>query len=517
MNLFLDAAKHYLRLGLHPIPVEPRGKRPILPTWREYCQRQPTVAEVEEWWTNTPDANVALVLGRGVFAVDVDGPEGEAALALEGIELPADAPTSVTGRGRHVFFSGDCDNRVGVLTKVDTRSDGGYVVAPPSVHPSGSPYAWLVPFEGHPPLPAPAKLKELLARPTRPTQDQKGDDWLTVALAGVGEGQRDTICTRLAGYFIGKNITPSVVESLLHDWAERCTPPFPHDQVEKCVQSIAHRHQFPTGPVSAPSLASVLPRVIEAVKHPVGGRATGLVGLDSILAGGFMPGELTYLGSRPSVGKTALALQIARAVGRKKAGVLFVSREMTTAALVRRLLAQESPVRGMAMKTGDLKPEEWVFLEAGAKRLHEMPIFITTEIITVEQLTTTVAETEDEYALVIVDYLQLLRAPADMRDRRAAIEFVSQELKTMATRHNIPVLCLSSLTRPPRDASNNWRPQLADLRESGELEHDADNVMFLHWDRQSNLRELNVAKQREGILGTITLKFDEYLRFEEVA
>ena len=86
----------------------------------------------------------------------------------------------------------------------------------------------------------------------------------------------------------------------------------------------------------------------------------------------------------------------------------------------------------------------------------------------------------------------------------------------MATRHNLPVLCLSSLTRPPRDASNNWRPQLADLRESGELEHDADNVIFLHWDRQTNLRELIVAKQREGILGTLTLKFDEYLRFEEV-
>ncbi len=517
--MFLEAARRYRAMGLHPIPVEVRGKRPALPTWREYCDRQPTEQEIEQWWTNTPDANVALVLGRGCFAIDIDGPEGEAALALAGVVIPKDAPVSTTGKGRHVFLAGRAGNAVGVLEKVDVRSDGGYVVAPPSIHPSGAIYRWAREIDSLHLLPdAPAPLVEILHRPTKPIQDRAADGWLAIALAGAGEGQRDITCTRLAGYLLGKGVPAEATESLLLAWADRCTPPFSAEEVHKCVASIARREGEPEGPVLLRSLIDIMPTVLEGVRRPVKGRATGVPALDYIMGGGLQPGELTYLGGRPSSGKSLLAGQIARNVGRLSAGVLIASREMTVTAMLRRMLAQESGVKGRALRDGKLVEPEWVCVEEAAKRLVKMPLFLTSEIVTVDQLAVTLANTADDLGLVIVDYLQLLRGPADMRaNQRASIEYVSEELKNLSVKHNIPMLVLSSLTRPPRDAGNRWRPILQDLRESGELEHDADNVLFLHWDRETNIRELIVAKQREGELGTpIKLVLTDHLTFEAV-
>src|SRR3954453_10491209 len=104
-NPFLEAAQTYLRLGYHPIPCAPREKRPLVP-WKNFQTTMPTSDQLDGWWTRTPDANVALVLGRGRFAVDLDGGDAaEALLADAGIALPSEAPRSRTGGGYHVFLS----------------------------------------------------------------------------------------------------------------------------------------------------------------------------------------------------------------------------------------------------------------------------------------------------------------------------------------------------------------------------------------------------------------------------
>lgn len=240
---FLDAALDYHRQGLHPIPVEARGKKPLV-AWADFQTTQPTVAQLVSWWTDWPDANVALVLGRGLAAVDIDGPEGDAALAAAGVTFDFDAPVSVTGKGKHVFVRAEVGDRVGLLPKVDIRGVG-YVVAPPSIHgPTGRAYTWAVPMDAIETVPeAPPELKALLRAVPAPREASSGglSDWVAVALAGVSEGGRDSTCTRLAGYFLAKGVPAGAVHELLLGWAARCSPPFPSEDVSKCVESIAKR------------------------------------------------------------------------------------------------------------------------------------------------------------------------------------------------------------------------------------------------------------------------------------
>lgn len=522
MSEFLSAAKRYRELGLHPIPVEPRGKRPLVP-WKDYQERQPTEQEIAQWWAANPDANVALVLGRGMIAVDVDGEEGEHALEEAGIELPSAAPISTTGKGRHIFLAapGPVGDRVGMLPKVDIRGVG-YVVAPPSIHPTGKRYKWQTSMGDELP-PAPDNLLALIGRSSRELQRARDSQHgLANALVGVGEGQRDQTCTRLAGYFLGKGVPAEAVESLLLTWADRCTPPFPADQVTKCVQSIARREGEPTGPPA--TISDALDEVEHALAHPERRvvQPTGIGSLDTLLSGGFEPGDYIILAARPSVGKTALALQVARERAKRGTGALVVSREMTRAAIARRLLVQEAQVRASNVKSMQLCDIEHVMLRNAMIRLRALPMWITTSasVVSIDQIASTLAEFEPgQLGLVVVDYLQLVRPPAELgRDRRAGIEFVSQELKRLAVLHNVPVLCLSSLSRPPKDAGKNWRPQLSDLRESGELEHDADVVILLHRDWGSDICEANLAKQRDGRVDTVKLQFTgELLAFKELA
>ncbi len=509
MNPILEAALAYREAGLHVVALRPRSKQPLVP-WKEYQDRMASEEEIQGWFAVCPNANLALIMGHGVFAVDVDGPEGEQALAGAGIDLSA-YPRSRTSRGFHVFLSGqEIPDRIGIVPKVDVRGVG-YVVAPPSIHESGHIYTWEKPIEGA--LPAgPERLYDLIRRPqAKIAPGPGGTDWFTQALIGVAEGGRDATCTRLAGYLLGKGIPQDAAELILQAWAERCSPPFPSEQVSKCVASIAKREGVPDGPPQP--LAEALARVMSHLEKPVSGgdfEETGFARLDELMDGGFRNGELTYLGSRPGVGKSALALQVGASVGRK-AGVLYISREMTVDALVRRLLVQESGVPLKALKRAAKEPLNDVtkrVLEQGAKSLLPVQMWLTTAVNTPGQLDALLETYQmSSLGLVIVDYLQILSADEYTRDSRARVEQVSSALKRLTLKYSLPFLVLSSLSRPPRD--KDWEPGLADLRESGELEHDADTVWFLHRpDLNKPETKFILAKQRDGSVGNFHMAFD---------
>jgi KaiC/GvpD/RAD55 family RecA-like ATPase len=518
MKTFLDAALEYHGQGLHPIPVEPKGKRPLVP-WKDFQTTQPTIVQLVEWWTSTPDANVGLVLGRGMFAVDVDGPEGEAALREAGVDFHFDTPCSSTGKGKHLFVAGSSPDKVGLLPKVDIRGVG-FVVAPPSIHASGKTYAWITEMENIAELPpAPPALVALLSRAT-PTVSapQAGQNWLTEALAGVGEGGRDVTCTRLAGYLLGKGLPAEATYELLLGWAARCEPPFPEADVQKCVESIAKREPEPEPPPS--DIAGLMPGLIASLKRGVARlQPTGDDTLDGMLDGGMQRGEYILLGARPGVGKTALALQLARRSALAGRSVLYISREMTRENLLKRMLCQQSCVSASKLKAGNLDELDWKQIEAAVPKLVELPLWIST-LSSVDQLKDAVADFKGELNLLIVDYLQLLRGPMEMQsrgDKRALVEHISSEIRTLTLTTGIPAIVLSSLSRPPRDMPR-WRPQLADLRESGELEHDADIVMLLHREAGAEEIEVNVAKNRDGRVGMQRMRFlGETLTFEKGA
>lgn len=525
MSTCLDAARQYLALGLHPIPAD--GKRPLVP-WREYQEHPPHAGQIDEWWSTRPDANVALVLGRGTFAVDLDGEGAERLLMDQGIYLPG-APRVTTGRGQHVYLSADgpVPDRVGLLTtrggkpQVDIRGVG-IVIAPPSIHPeTHTPYAWrqplVVPFPS-----APASLLELIRAGGRPrATEHQGTGWVLEALQGVGDGLRDATCTKLAGYLIGRGLDAATTEALLIDtFAPRCTPPFPPGEVRKCVQSIARKHR------AEPDDRALSPvpigDALDAFEAELRTGRRGLVptpfgALNTVLGGGFAPGELIYLGARPGVGKTALGLEIARRAAKGGVGALIISREMVNAALARRMVAQESQVWASLLRGGRLQDAEDQAAVAGAVRqLRGLPIWLSDAAVSLGQVEALVREWREPTALglLIVDYLQLVRAPKEIKDRRLQVEAVSQGLKALAIGAGIPVLCLSSLSRPIRDgkSADEPRPTLASLRESGELEHDADVVLLLHraWKEDPAVPaecECIVAKNRDGYHGTLKLLF----------
>lgn len=512
MNQFLAAALEYREAGLHPIALHPRSKRPLV-SWKEYQERMPTVEEIQGWAAVCPDANVGIILGRGAFAVDVDGPDAEAALRAAGIDLGR-GPCSVTSRGRHVFFQGAAPDKIGLLEHVDVRGVG-YVVAPPSVHESGHVYRWERPITGALPVP-PAGLMALLAE-QKPRAAATQEKWLSLALEGVGEGTRDVTCYKLAAYFTGKGVPQDVIEALLFLWADRCEPPFPHEEVVRKVQSASKHTVEAEGPPVG--LAEALGKFLTDLSAPPEARpvlaATELPSLDKLLDGGFGPGDLVYLGARPSVGKSALALQISRHVAGRQ-GVLYVSREMPVQALVRRMVAQAAHVSLSKLKTGELLELEREMIRLAVANLMPLKLWLTAEILTTAQLATALeAYSPGQLGLVVCDYLQLLKPAEPIRDPRARVEAVSEELKRLAVRHEVPFLVLSSLRRPERSATN-WRPGLADLRESGELEHDCDVAIFLHRELASPDAELILAKQRDGEVGTFNLRFHgQTVTFEE--
>jgi len=253
------------------------------------------------------------------------------------------------------------------------------------------------------------------------------------------------------------------------------------------------------------------------------GLPTGFKDLDEI-TGGLQSGELVIIAARPSMGKTALALNIARNAATDHAKkVAIFSLEMTTRSLVLRLLASEARIDSTAFRRGFIAVNDHQRLVAAAGRLAEAQIFIddgtAATVLEIKAKARRMAA-ERGLDLVIVDYLQLARSEGTER-REQEISEISRGLKGLAKELGIPVLALSQLNRGP-EARADKRPMLADLRESGAIEQDADVIAFIYRDEVYNkdtpdegIAELIIAKQRNGPTDTIRLHFEgRYARFD---
>jgi hypothetical protein len=520
----LEAALQYAAAGFRVFPLHPREKQP-LGALAPHGVKDATadIPQVVAWWSKVPDANIGVATGGGRWVLDLDDYDARARLEAAGVLIPEGAPAATTGKGAHIWFAGDVRNRTKLVDKVDVRGDGGYVVAPPSIHPSGATYQWVgePPF-GRPLPPPPPALLAMVGNTAKVSSSGTSaagasNKWVADLMAGVGEGGRDDACTRLAGYYLGKGLPVEVVLQILASWAESCQPPFPFADVEKCVASIAAR-EGAAAPSGVPwSVADVVDDALKLIQSPVrNARTTGIAWLDTALDGGFEPGTTTLIGGRPGTGKTALKLQIGRHAAATGTGVLFVTLEMSAPRLVRRMLSQVSQVPFASLKTGDLIAGQRTNLLAAADALRALPFWIETRVRTVEAIDEVLGAYEaGQVGLVMIDYLQKLRAPESRLESRARVEHVSEALTKLAVARNLPLVVASSLSRPDRAASN-WRPTLASLRESGQLEFDADNVVLLYRDEGSPALEVNIAKQRDGATSQGLLFFKaETLTFTE--
>jgi replicative DNA helicase len=256
------------------------------------------------------------------------------------------------------------------------------------------------------------------------------------------------------------------------------------------------------------------------------GTPSGFKDLDGV-TGGFVPGNLIVLAARPGMGKSALVTNIAEnaALQAEKPVALF-SLEMSESEIAQRLVASQASIKGDDLRRGRVDEQRWPKIVAACQKLAAAPLYIddTSDLGSTEiraKARRLHQQSPDGLGLVIVDYLQLMRAPSGIENRVQQIGEMSRGLKLLAKELDIPVIALSQLSRAPEQRTDK-RPMLSDLRESGNVEQDADVVMFIYRDEYYNgeeseepgVAEIILSKHRNGALATVKLTFrGEYPKF----
>jgi replicative DNA helicase len=269
--------------------------------------------------------------------------------------------------------------------------------------------------------------------------------------------------------------------------------------------------------------------------EPILGTPTGFLDLDTKLTG-LYPGDLLIVAARPSMGKTTLVMDMALRVAKQQVGnVAVFSLEMGALQLVRRMVSMQSSVSSYAMKHADLTQKNYSKIADACESLYNLPIFIddASDVSPLEMRgKCRRLKAEGGLALVIVDYLQLMRGSRKTENRVQEISDIARGLKAMAKELQVPVIALSQLNRSV-ESRDNKRPQLSDIRESGSIEAEADVVMMIYReqyykDREKptdadrnpdrvEVAEINIAKHRNGEIGTVLLGFQPtYVRFRDL-
>jgi replicative DNA helicase len=280
----------------------------------------------------------------------------------------------------------------------------------------------------------------------------------------------------------------------------------------------------------------VLARVFERIDHlyhrdsqsDITGVPTGYAKLDEMTSG-LQGGDLIIVAGRPSMGKTALALNIAEHVAVSNGlPVAIFSMEMSATQLAMRMLGSIARVDQHKMRTGRLNDKEWGDLSEAMGKLHETPIYIDEGgALTSLEVRARARRLKRQYSklgLIVIDYLQLMAASSQGENRATEISEISRTLKAMAKELDVPVVALSQLNRALEQRPNK-RPQMADLRESGAIEQDADVILAIYRDEVYNTEtpekgkaEVNILKQRNGPIGMVPLTFlGQFTRFENYA
>jgi replicative DNA helicase len=289
------------------------------------------------------------------------------------------------------------------------------------------------------------------------------------------------------------------------------------EEAERRIFEISDRHQTGT---YAPA-KEIVKRTFEAIekhyhsKTEYTGIPSGFKELDQLTMG-FQNSEFIVIGARPSVGKTAFALTVAANMAiRQKIAVGFFSLEMSAMAIMQRLLSMEARLDSQRMRTGMLSPADFSRITEACGRLYEAPLYISDspdlKLLDLRAQARRMKSNQD-VKIIFVDYITLITSENRDLPRHEQIAEVSRSLKALARELSLPVVALSQVRRE----TEGKKPSLADLRESGSIEQDADVVIFIHTeDLKAEVREIAVAKQRNGPVGDVQLAFlARYTKFE---
>lgn len=333
----LDQAIRYLEQGFSVIPIRPQGKEPLI-KWEEYQKRKPTLDEVKKWWTQYPSANLGLVTGTisQLCVIDADGPTGLD--SIKNMKLQSKVVV-LTGNGRQLYFKhpgGNVCNAVRKYPGIDIRGDGGYVVAPPSIHPNGKRYSWLKPL-------APAEVlpvfpQALFGANTAETARFKPEGWISRALEELNNGNRNDTFTKIVGRLHHDRWSAADIRGLLLHHAREVL--FPESELDAIITSIlrypaGHNYQVLSGatgelniysPTDSYSRAEYEKRI--QTNDQIGEYRTGFPRFDSLIKG-LRKQEILTIAARTGVGKTNWLIGPAREFCKQGKTVLFFSTEMS--------------------------------------------------------------------------------------------------------------------------------------------------------------------------------------------
>lgn len=237
---------------------------------------------------------------------------------------------------------------------------------------------------------------------------------------------------------------------------------------------------------------------------------TGITDLDNIMCG-LHRQELTIIGARPGVGKTTLALQIAEYIAKKGIETAFISLEMSEYQIIQKMLMKKTRVNSYKMRLGTLEEQDLEKISFASAEIAELPIHLITNARTIQHIENIARKLKNKnnLGLLVIDYIQLIKNKGKFNNREQEVADITRTLKLLSLELDIPIIGLCQLNRNASKAE----PTLADLRESGSIEQDADNVLFLYRENENeeNIVDitLKIAKQRAGDIGKIYLKFNK--------
>jgi replicative DNA helicase len=499
----------------HPLPknviIEKRVitqcKRSFVP-WTQFQKRLPTEAEVSQWFTQNPDANIGIVTGKlsNLCVFDIDSKEAqEYADELGGFP---DTPKAKTGKGWHYYMSyPDFEVRPSVNKEleIDIRAEGSYIAAPPSIHGSGVAYEWEdgCSFAEIDPAPCSSALwvidyLKAIAKKEKPAQKkdnavatnttQAENKFVELLKNGCSEGSRNSSTLKLVGHLFGKNLAAEMVWEMIKDWnTSKNTPPLDMSEIKEIFNSVKKYESHKSTKTTAKkkekdiSIASLLETREQAIAEydesyvQISFAGSNLKILEKKMNGGLIGGRFYVIGGIPTAGKTLFVNNMADNVCLNGHPVLFFSFDDGKSEIRYRTWSRFSKISIEKFNRQELeKPAlKKIVNQNQIKKIMGLK-YVVQENISIDKWEKLINQFIVKYKkapLIIIDYLRQLKTDKDSSDERLRVDNILNLLTDMAKKYNTPIVAISELARD--SYKTGQRLSMASFKESGTIEYQA--------------------------------------------